>query len=145
MPFDNCYAVVSMLDKPFGEKIAAASLVTLSQRGNIDPVWLAHRCFPVKPLDSDCLRVEVWDDGNPFGHTHLHEADEPIGVAHVPMSALRAQPETSVWTKLKMSAIGRSRLVGDCHVAVRLVYDGPMRTKKLQKTVFLVRHGESKW
>ena len=78
----DCYCIVSLWNATKESKVAQASLVTLSQDDDLDPIWKAFRSFPVTPEDTDLLKVEVYDED-------YLTADDSIGVAFFKLETLR--------------------------------------------------------
>lgn len=101
------------------------------------PQWHSYLSFPIIPLASDVVFVEVFDKDT-------YTRDDRIGTAHVPFHLLERKRGKTITTRLVM-AKGVSSERRMASVTVRLVSKAPVRTGPMKKTIFLVRHGESLW
>jgi phosphohistidine phosphatase SixA len=100
---------------------------------NPNPIWNAYHDFRVSYRLSAALRVEIWD-------SDVTSHDDLIGDVNIPLDSLR---DEGVFTFPMRHRIGTPTTNPNFTVTLqRLFVDAP---PPMRKTVFLLRHGESKW
>jgi hypothetical protein len=100
---------------------------------NPNPVWNAYHDFRISYRVTLVLRIEVWD-------SDFSSPDDLIGDINIPLEQLR---DESVKEFPLNYHIGSSTTNPNFKVCLRRVFiDAP---PPMKKTIFLLRHGESKW
>jgi len=116
-----------------GHKLSK-TIKTQGRRSTIEPVWNSARDFQIVPVpDSDVLVMELYD------HDSL-SSDDIIGKITLPLWQLEIGGK-DVTVQLQLEK-GIAKLNGeDCSVVLRR-HAAPTKNRH---TIFVIRHGESKW
>jgi phosphohistidine phosphatase SixA len=119
-------------------KINNFEIKTESKNNNLNPLFHSFHEFPFLPsLETDFLRIKVLDHD-------LTSHDDKIGKNLISLQELFSYKEITV--PLIMQTRRKSVLLDHpTTVTLRLVYLGKRPETHITKTIFLIRHGESKW
>lgn len=100
---------------------------------NPHPFWGSFKDFKIDAPKDAILVVEVWDED-------YSSSDDKIGVVRIPLS--RFQGFEPLTVKIDKYFIGNKKLNPNFSVTLRRVQEPAQLSRK---TLFLVRHGQSKW
>jgi len=103
---------------------------TLHRRDAANPVWNAYRDMHCSVEHHDKLHVEIWD-------YDFVKQNEQLAHLDILISDIHADPRTFTLDKKIDKDNGK-----DCTITLRIV---PYVDAVTKKTIFLIRHGESKW
>lgn len=137
----DCYVSVRILNDS-GLLVMDRSNSTQVRMNDLDPVWHEYASFPIIPEDTDQIEFTVWDQDDMLEH-------DEIGNVRFSLSELKQYHGEVVFSHLEMKTHLRGR--GDAGLKLRLVsmQSSPVpplpNVTLLKKTLFLIRHGESKW
>lgn len=106
---------------------------SLVRDDNRNPIWDSYHDFRLAYNVEACLKVEVWD-------ADVYNKDTLVGDVTIPLHELQDEKVKSYPLHHK---IGSSATNPNFSVNLQRVYmDSP---PPMRKTIFLVRHGQSKW
>lgn len=131
----DAYVEMSVIDE-YG--IPASTEKTLCCHKNLNPIFHGFLAIPYLLSDSDNLFFRVWD------HDDV-SADEKIGTADIIYSELKHRMGEEITIELNMEARHRSKDGSNPSVTFRLVSATPGDREAVEKEIFIIRHGQSKW
>jgi broad specificity phosphatase PhoE len=117
-------------------RINGIELKTQTKNNNLNPVFHSFEEFPFIPQENDLLSIKVLDHD-------VTSHDDKVGKASILMSELLSKKQITI--PLAMQTRVKAGNDGITSVTIRLVYSGPRPLESIKKTIFLIRHGESKW
>ena len=115
-------------------------LHTTACTNSLNPVWNRYLSFPIACKASDYLRVVVYDHD-------FYSRDDVIGEVVIKVRDLTAASKQGVLAlPLRMITSARTKEASPSSLSLALVHITPaFKLHAIKKTIFLIRHGESKW
>jgi broad specificity phosphatase PhoE len=142
----DAYVIMKLIDGDNNKQIGN-EIRTLTRSNSLNPIFHSYHYIPIIPNDHDMLSFVVFDED-------IASSDDNIGKIEIPFSSLKVNGNFNkeITFDLNMTIEGRYRSTKDSSgnaiiptITIRLVSFGPKSTKPLQKKIFVIRHGESKW
>jgi hypothetical protein len=119
-------------------RLHQGKLKTLSSLNWLDPWYHSYQAVSFQPVDEDIIHFEVIDED-------VTSKDDKIGVVEMTFGELRSRGGREVTACIDMTTSKKNKTGEKPTLTFRLVHCGPPPMGVLNKQIFAIRHGESKW
>lgn len=116
-------------------RLNGIELTTQTKNNNLNPIFNSFEEFPFIPNSNDFFSMKILDHD-------VTSNDDKIGKVMIKMSELLSFQQITIQLKMHTR---KSKNGQQTTITIRLVYCGLRPVENIKKTIFLIRHGESKW
>lgn len=142
------------------ENVKGVKTQTLARVNAFEPVFRSYRCLYSPAEPNDVLHFEVWDtsiSSRPLAQVRVMMAETTSGFVLIKkLNLLHPNPlklsdpvndaeETYRVTSNQISRLYRFSPAQDANISFRVLFPHKAKGWRRRRTLFLIRHGESKW